>query len=261
MSMENVPSPEEADRRRLGFGAIASLGGVAALAVFMLQNTNDVKVEFLFWDFEWPVWLLTLVSALVGALVWFGMGVLRRHRRRQERRDDRRDLRALPSLGLPGNRGRRRRATPPGGRRRGSLGRARAGWRRRTPPSAGTVHRTAGARTRGHPGCPCSHGQDVVRAEVPGSSSAKSAVSNSAGAPVVAFAPPCRAAASARPGAGRRHFGVHERVVEELLDRARDAVPVERVGVLVAGDHEQRSPARARPGRPVVVDVPAAGRA
>jgi hypothetical protein len=27
--------------------------------------------------------------ALVGALAWFGLGVLRRHRRRQERRADR----------------------------------------------------------------------------------------------------------------------------------------------------------------------------
>jgi hypothetical protein len=31
------------------------------------------------------------VSALVGALVWFGLGVLRRHRRRKERRAARRD--------------------------------------------------------------------------------------------------------------------------------------------------------------------------
>ena len=90
MSMENVPSSAEADRRKLGGGAIATLGGVAALAIFMLQNTEDVTIEFLFWDFQWPVWLLTLLSALVGALVWFGLGVLRRHRRREERREDRR---------------------------------------------------------------------------------------------------------------------------------------------------------------------------
>jgi len=48
-------------------------------------------VKFLFWEFTWPVWLLILVSAGIGALVWFGLGVLRRHRRRKERRDDRRD--------------------------------------------------------------------------------------------------------------------------------------------------------------------------
>jgi uncharacterized integral membrane protein len=90
MSMENVPTSADADRRKLGGGAIASLGGVAVLVIFMLQNTDDVTVEFLFWDFSWPVWLLTLVAAFVGAFVWLGLGVLRRHRRRKERRDDRR---------------------------------------------------------------------------------------------------------------------------------------------------------------------------
>jgi uncharacterized integral membrane protein len=75
----------------LGAGAIASLAGVGVLVVFMIQNTQDITVEFLFWDFTWPLWLVVLVSALAGALVWFGLGVLRRHRRRKERRADRRD--------------------------------------------------------------------------------------------------------------------------------------------------------------------------
>jgi uncharacterized integral membrane protein len=78
-------------RARLGGGAIASLSGVALLLIFIVQNTDDVKLKFLFWDFTWPLWLLTLVSAFLGALVWFGLGVMRRHRRRKERRADRRD--------------------------------------------------------------------------------------------------------------------------------------------------------------------------
>jgi uncharacterized integral membrane protein len=75
----------------LGAGAIASLAGIAALVIFMVQNTEDVTVDFLAWSFTWPVWLLTLVSAAIGALVWLGLGVVRRHRRRKERRADRRD--------------------------------------------------------------------------------------------------------------------------------------------------------------------------
>ena len=90
MSMESTPASAESERRKLGGGAIASIGGLGALVVFMFQNTDDVTVEFLFWDFTWPVWLLTLVAAVVGALVWLGLGVLRRHRRRKERREDRR---------------------------------------------------------------------------------------------------------------------------------------------------------------------------
>jgi uncharacterized integral membrane protein len=81
----------EANGRGLGIGGIATLGGLALLAIFMIQNTDDVTVEFLFWNFTWPIWLLTLLAALFGALVWLGLGVLRRHRRRKERRQDRRD--------------------------------------------------------------------------------------------------------------------------------------------------------------------------
>jgi uncharacterized integral membrane protein len=91
MSMDPSDVNAPSDSRKLGGGAIAALGGLAVLAVFMVQNTEDVRVDFLFWDLTLPVWLLTLGAAIVGALVWFGLGVLRRHRRRKERRDDRRD--------------------------------------------------------------------------------------------------------------------------------------------------------------------------
>jgi len=76
---------------RLSGAAIASGSGIAALLIFMLQNTDDVRVSFLAWDFTLSVWLLTLTSALVGAVVLIGLGVLRRHRRRKERREARRD--------------------------------------------------------------------------------------------------------------------------------------------------------------------------
>ena len=79
------------DGRRLGGGAIASLTGVGILLVFIIQNTEDVKFDFLFLSFVWPLWLYTIVTALFGALVWFGLGVMRRHRRRNERREARRD--------------------------------------------------------------------------------------------------------------------------------------------------------------------------
>jgi uncharacterized integral membrane protein len=80
-----------AEGRRLGAGAIASLSGVGLLLIFMIQNTQRVRVDFLFWTFTWPLWLLTMASAVLGALVWLGLGVMRRHRRRKERRRARRD--------------------------------------------------------------------------------------------------------------------------------------------------------------------------
>jgi uncharacterized integral membrane protein len=76
---------------RLGAGAIASLVGVGLLVIFMIQNTDRITLTFLFWSFTWPLWLFTVVTALVGALIWFGIGVMRRHRRRTDRRAERRD--------------------------------------------------------------------------------------------------------------------------------------------------------------------------
>jgi len=75
--------------RGLSGGAIASLTGVGVLVVFIVQNTEDVRFDFLFLHFTWPLWLYTIVIAVFGALAWFGFGVMRRHRRRQERRADR----------------------------------------------------------------------------------------------------------------------------------------------------------------------------
>jgi uncharacterized integral membrane protein len=86
----NASGPDDGRGRRLGSGAILSLTGGGLLVVFMIQNTDDVTLNFLVWSFTWPLWLFTLVTAFFGALVWFGLGVMRRHRRRESRRDERR---------------------------------------------------------------------------------------------------------------------------------------------------------------------------
>jgi uncharacterized integral membrane protein len=86
--------PDQSERarsqRRLGGGAIASLAGGGLLLIFIIQNTERIKLHFLVWNFSWPLWLYTLVTAAFGALIWVGLGVMRRHRRRKERRADRR---------------------------------------------------------------------------------------------------------------------------------------------------------------------------
>jgi len=74
---------------KLSGGAIASLAGGGLLLIFMLQNREKVTLNFLSFDFTWSVWVLTLLSAVLGALVWFGLGVMRRHNRRKERRANR----------------------------------------------------------------------------------------------------------------------------------------------------------------------------
>lgn len=88
---DSTSGAAEGQGRRVGAGAIASLTGAGLLLVLMIQNTEDVTLDFLFWSFTWPLWLFTLMTALIGAVVWIGLGVMRRHRRRKARREDRRD--------------------------------------------------------------------------------------------------------------------------------------------------------------------------
>jgi uncharacterized integral membrane protein len=83
------PEGTQRDIPRLSGGAIASLAGLAALLIFIFQNTEMVEFRFLILRFSWPLWLYTIVMALIGALIWFGLGVLRRRRRRIERRAQR----------------------------------------------------------------------------------------------------------------------------------------------------------------------------
>ena len=93
MAVEHSTTPEPSAAGGKGFrlsaGAVATVIGVAALVVFMLQNTKKVRVTFLAWHFTWALWLLSLVSALLGALAWTGASMVRRHRRRKERRQAR----------------------------------------------------------------------------------------------------------------------------------------------------------------------------
>lgn len=84
-------APQRAEKRRLGGGAIATICGLALLLIFMIQNAEDVSLDFLVWGFRLPLWLLILGSAVLGAIVWFGLGVMRRHRRRVARRRARRE--------------------------------------------------------------------------------------------------------------------------------------------------------------------------
>lgn len=76
-------------RRLLNAWSVTSVLGAAVLLIFIVQNTKDVTFHFLVLSFAWPLWLYTIVVAVFGALVWFGMGVRRRRRRRKQRRADR----------------------------------------------------------------------------------------------------------------------------------------------------------------------------
>ena len=82
--------PVESGKGGVGAGAIFGFGGLGLLAVFIFQNTEEVPVDFLFWQVTWPLWLVIILSAVLGTFVWIGLGILRRHRRRKARRQERR---------------------------------------------------------------------------------------------------------------------------------------------------------------------------
>ncbi|HYV60883.1 MAG TPA: lipopolysaccharide assembly protein LapA domain-containing protein [Acidimicrobiia bacterium] len=66
---------------------IVALVIAAVILVFAFQNTNHVRVSFLFFHWDARVIYLIIVSALLGALAAYLVGRLRRSRRREERRD------------------------------------------------------------------------------------------------------------------------------------------------------------------------------
>jgi uncharacterized integral membrane protein len=88
------PTPEQqpqvVEKSPVSAGSIVSIAAAALLLVFMLQNRQDVRVNLLWGHATLPLWFIIFGSALFGAIVWLGFGVLRRHRRRKARRQARR---------------------------------------------------------------------------------------------------------------------------------------------------------------------------
>jgi hypothetical protein len=66
------PGGQQPDGRKLSGGAIASLTGVGVLLIFIIQNTDRIRFQFLFWTFTWPLWWYTIMTALFGG--WCGSG-------------------------------------------------------------------------------------------------------------------------------------------------------------------------------------------
>ena len=61
------------------------------LAIFVLVNTEEVKVDFVVGDTQLPLIIALLISALLGAVIGYIGPILRRHRRDERRRDESQD--------------------------------------------------------------------------------------------------------------------------------------------------------------------------
>lgn len=60
---------------------------IVLLAVIVIQNSQEVRVELLFGEFNAPLILVLLITAALGAVIGYVAPVLRHHRRQERRRD------------------------------------------------------------------------------------------------------------------------------------------------------------------------------
>lgn len=57
---------------------------LAALAVvFIVQNTHDVAIKFLFWEFTFGMWFALLIALVLGLLLGWGLHVYQGRRKRK----------------------------------------------------------------------------------------------------------------------------------------------------------------------------------
>jgi len=61
---------------------------VVLLAVVVIQNSQEVRVELLFGEFNAPLILVLLITAALGAVIGYVTPVVRHHRRQGRRRND-----------------------------------------------------------------------------------------------------------------------------------------------------------------------------
>ena len=73
----------EEGRQRTGIGTVVGAAVVAiALIAFIVQNTDEVRMQWLFVDRTAPLWVVIVIAAVAGALLSEVLGWLMRRRRR-----------------------------------------------------------------------------------------------------------------------------------------------------------------------------------
>lgn len=90
--LEPEPSPEPGPG--IPWAGLTILIGLALVVVFAVQNTEAATVDFLWFNGEFPLSLVILVTALVSVLFTSTAGALYR-RRRRKRRAEKQQLREL----------------------------------------------------------------------------------------------------------------------------------------------------------------------
>ncbi|MEN8039867.1 MAG: LapA family protein [Actinomycetota bacterium] len=74
----------DAEHKQVAVGGIVAIIVAAASAVFIFQNTDPTHVEFLFVNGEVPLFIVIIVSMVLGALLGWFYGFRRRRRKRHK---------------------------------------------------------------------------------------------------------------------------------------------------------------------------------
>jgi uncharacterized integral membrane protein len=78
--------PLSTPSRRIDFGVLAAIVVTAALLIFIVQNTDQIEVTWLFFDADAPLWVVIVVTAVLSvALAQLVLLLWRRRRRRRDR--------------------------------------------------------------------------------------------------------------------------------------------------------------------------------
>jgi uncharacterized integral membrane protein len=84
---ENYLEQSSASNRKI-LGVVVAGVIIAAAIVFLLQNTEETTVKFLFFSFDTPVYIVILISMVLGALLTQIAFWLRRRAKRRKHDDD-----------------------------------------------------------------------------------------------------------------------------------------------------------------------------
>jgi uncharacterized integral membrane protein len=66
-----------------GWRFYLGVGAVVLLAIFVIQNSQDVRIEFLFTTTDTPLFLGLLIAGLLGAVIGWAAPRIRSHERRE----------------------------------------------------------------------------------------------------------------------------------------------------------------------------------